>query len=437
MENVKGLVERASFADNLFRPNYRYNVFKIVPTLLEFLELKANEAVSLNKYSKFKKLFEQNGCFDVSKVILFLVDSIGFEQVKHSNLISKLLNNGMGFLLSSVFPTITSTVITSIYTGLPPEKHGILGHKIFVREIGNIVDMLGMSTVDFRERDALCKVGVDVKGFLWSKNVFDTVRGDFVHISLRDKDIAYSGLSRLITEDRKVAVGYGNLIDLFSLAKRALEKYKNEKIFMDVYVGLLDDLAHKYGPDSEEYILGLKFFEKLLERFVNGLDERLRKETVVLICSDHGQVALNKENMIKFSEEDIATVREWLRIKPGKSGRVIHFYPLEEYMDELRRWLEEKIGRNGVVLEFRKVANELFPETNNIALVEERIGNLLVVCGEGADSLVEKEKEETVLEIEFNGSHGSLLLNELVVPVVFTKLDSFKNNDVRLLREFL
>jgi len=425
-EVVKGLVGKSSFADNLFRPNYRYNVFKIVPTLLEFLNLEVVKVLSLNSYSKFKKLFEQSECFDVNKVVLFLVDSIGFEQIKNSGLISELFSDGKGFLLSSVFPTITSTVITSIYTGLPPEKHGILGHKIYVHEIGNVVDMLGMSTVDFRERDALCKVGVDVKGFLWSKSIFDTLEGDFVHISLRDKYIAYSGLSRLITEDRKVAVGYGNLIDLFSLARKGLEKYEDKKVFMDVYVGLLDDLAHKYGPNSEEYVLGLRFLEKLLEHFVDRLDRRTREETLIFICSDHGQVTLNEKNIIKFSEGDIALVREWLRIKPGKSGRVLHFYSLEEHIDKLKTWLEEKIGENGVVLEFRKVANELFPEINNLALVEERIGNLLVVYDEGAESFIEKEKEETVLELGFKGSHGSLLLNELVVPVIFTKLDSFK-----------
>jgi len=424
------LVEKSSFATNLFKPNYMYNVFKVMPTLLEFLGFEANNVSSLNRYSRFKKLFEQHECFNVSKVILFLVDSIGFEQIKHSSLISKLLDDGKGFLLSSVFPTITSTVITSIYTGLPPEKHGILGHKIYVREIGNVVDMLGMSTVDFRERDALCKVGVDVKVFLWSKNIFDMVKGDFVHISLRDKYIAYSGLSRLITEDRKVAVGYGNLIDLFSLARKALKEYRDKKVFMDVYIGLLDDLAHKYGPSSEEYVLGLQFLEKLIEHFVDKLDEKIQGETVIFICSDHGQVTLKNERVVKFSEDDIAMVKEWLKTRPGKSGRVLHFYVPEEHMDKLKNWLEEKIGENGVVLEFRKVANELFPEVDNLTPVEERVGNLLVTFDEGAESFVEREKEETVLEVEFKGSHGSLILNELVVPAVFTKLDSLKNGNI-------
>ncbi len=425
MEDVKSFVRKTSFSEYFFRPNYERNVFKIVPTLLEFLGLRYKNNSSLAESSKFKKLFEESGCFDVSKVILFIVDSLGFEQIKHSTLISRFLNEGKGFLLSSVFPTITSTVLTSLYTGLPPEKHGILGHKIHVREIGNIVDMLGMSTIDFREQDALCKVGVDVKGFLWSEGIFDLVEGDFVHISLRDKHIAYSGLSRMITEDRRVAVGYGNLIDLFSLARRGLKEKEEKKVFMDVYIGLLDDLSHKYGPNSEEYILGLHFLEKSLEHFVNKLDKRMKEETVILICSDHGQVELKEENIVKFSEEDIASVKQWLRIKPGKSGRVLHFYPIKEHMDDLKVWLEEKIGDKGVVLEFKDVAKELFPEISDFGKVKERIGDLLVVYGKGAESFVEREKEEKVLEIEFRGSHGSLLLNELVVPVVFTRLDTF------------
>ncbi|MBI2299430.1 MAG: alkaline phosphatase family protein, partial [Armatimonadetes bacterium] len=33
--------------------------------------------------------------------------------------------------LTSVFPSITSTAMTSIYQGLPPSRHGILGHQIW------------------------------------------------------------------------------------------------------------------------------------------------------------------------------------------------------------------------------------------------------------------------------------------------------------------
>ena len=425
MEDVRSFVRKTSFGDNFFKPNYERNVFKIVPTLFEFLGLKCENVSSLVENSKFKNIFEQNGCFDVSKVILFIVDSIGFEQVKHSTLISRFLSKEKGFLLSSVFPTATPTVLASIYTGLPPEKHGILGHKIFVREIGNVVNMLGMSTIDFRERGALCKVGVDVKGFLWSKSIFDLVEGDFVHISLRDKRIAYDGFPRLVTEDKRVAIEYGSLVDLFSLIKRALKEYRKKKVFIDVYIGLLDDLSHKYGPNSEEYILGLRLLEKSLECFVSRLDEKIREETVILICPDHGQVELKEENIVKFSEEDMVLVKQWLRIKPGKSGRVLHFYPNKEHIDVLKTWLEDKIDDKGVVLEFEDIAKELFPQIGDFDKVRERIGDLLIVYGEGADSLVEKEREEKVLEMTFRGSHGSLLLNELVVPVVFTRLDMF------------
>ena len=425
MEDVRSFVRKTSFGDNFFKPNYERNVFKIVPTLFEFLGLKCENVSSLVENSKFKNIFEQNGCFDVSKVILFIVDSIGFEQVKHSTLISRFLSKEKGFLLSSVFPTATPTVLASIYTGLPPEKHGILGHKIYVREIGNVVNMLGMSTIDFRERGALCKVGVDVKGFLWSKSIFDLVEGDFVHISLRDKRIAYDGFPRLVTEDKRVAIEYGSLVDLFSLIKRALKEYRKKKVFIDVYIGLLDDLSHKYGPNSEEYILGLRLLEKSLEYFVSRLDEKIREETVILICPDHGQVELKEENIVKFSEEDMVLVKQWLRIKPGKSGRVLHFYPNKEHIDVLKTWLEDKIDDKGVVLEFEDIAKELFPQIGDFDKVRERIGDLLIVYGEGADSLVEKEREEKVLEMTFRGSHGSLLLNELVVPVVFTRLDMF------------
>jgi len=88
----------------------------------------------------------------VDTVVLFVMDGFGYNRLlnhvnDHQGIFSEIIRKGKAKPLTSTFPATTSTALTSIYTGLQPSEHGILGYHMFSPEYGLIFDTLDMTPV--------------------------------------------------------------------------------------------------------------------------------------------------------------------------------------------------------------------------------------------------------------------------------------------------
>ncbi len=409
-------VKPARFWENLYVPNYQRNVFMVVPTAYSILEYDVKERRTLLDEGDIRRIMEESECTHARYVVALLLDSVGFKQISKSKLLSSAFDEGNLTLISSVFPTITPTVLASVHTGYPPEVHGFVGYKIYIPEIGNVVDTLRLCTTDAPEDEMLLKAGVNVRGLMWCNTIYEEFEFDLLNLRLAEGHIAKRGISKItVGEDR--SIGYGNVIDCFSIVKKILSVHKDKRILIEVYIGMLDELAHKYGTNSEEYSMGLRIIEDNLIRLAKGVEDKIGEETVVLIFSDHGQTDLRREEVVKFKREDLERVKEWITARFGKSGRVMHFYVKEEHVDEFERWVEEK-AKGMPVLRFEDVFDQIYPTGRNKEIVRRRVGDVI-----GLFEGIFDERGEQIIPMDFVSSHGSLSLNELVVPFAFFRLN--------------
>ncbi|MGQ4833813.1 MAG: alkaline phosphatase family protein [Candidatus Asgardarchaeia archaeon] len=429
-EIIENLLKPLKYDNELFVPNYELNVYKALTTAINSLEgVKVKNRDSLLSYSKIKKKLEHAEVIDSKYVITFLIDTIGFENVKYSNLLSKLVENDSGTFLSSIFPTITSAVLTSISTGLPPEVHGIVGHKIFIEEIGNVVDMLRMSTIDFGYPDGLPSAGVDVRRFLWGTSVYDNIETseDLVRVKIALNRISKHGLSWILVDDFSKVIGFDTLVDCMALIKKILEKYHDKKVLIEVYLAELDEIAHLYGPYSEEYAFQMKIIEEHLEWLISHLNDKALDHGSIFIFADHGQNNFEKEKRITFIQDEIEHLNTFLAYTPGASGRVIHFYIKEGMIEEAINFLKTKIGNKGLVIESKKIISSVYPKISNEEKVISRLGNVLVILKSGSSLKFPSEEKEGIIERDLVANHGSLTSDELIVPYVFSNLGRLKS----------
>jgi hypothetical protein len=331
--------------------------------------------------------------------------------------------------LSSLFPTITSTIVCSLHTGLPPEIHGLLGHKIYFPEIGNIINTLNSNVPRAREnqKDALVRSGVNPKALLWNYNPPSLYNSDkYKQINFLRDDIAMTGLSHFMLENDAI-IPYRNYIDGLEKVRSLLKR--DEKFYIHFYMGDLDDISHAYGPFSLEYQKTSSLIEYILSTFIKSLDHQTAQETLITISADHGQNTLNKENIIKFTQDDIKQIKKYLYAPMGKSGRLLHFYPFEDKTDDLKNFLEEKIGDGGIILTFEDDLHPLFSTDENYDKLFERLGNLIVLLKPHFS--IERDynynrNEDQLFEFRMIGHHGSLSEDELVVPFFIDKISEFK-----------
>jgi hypothetical protein len=434
MDAINMSLDLKSIPDTpFFIPDYRQNISMVVPTAFMCLDQDLGRP-SLLDLSQTKQIIEDNQCADADNVIVMLVDTLGFTKLQEIS--KRLLTyvNNHGFQISSTCPTITSTCLMSAHTGLKPCEHGIVGHKIYIKELDNIIDFLKMSPIDIETRDSLMKSGINFRRLSWSPSLYDLMdRKLIAHIGLVHHRILDTGLSNLLVDPKiRTDIGYANMIDLFSKAKKIIKnkskgKISQPKMLLNIYIGYLDELSHLYGPHSQEYSAGFRYFEIRFLEFIKALEkDGLSKKTTLFLFSDHGQVPI--DNILAFKRnEEIELLRKYTSFRPGRSGRTIHFYIKPEFLEEAERFLKNFIGNKGVVYRFSDVMEYLgCPASTNLNSnrLQKRFGDLVIFLKAGYHLDLPKptkgKKRDWVDELMSPsvklGSHGSLTLDELVVP---------------------
>src|SRR5438105_14515761 len=78
---------------------------------------------------------------DAPQVVLLTIDGLGWDQLKERAHLAPTLAAMEGGAITSVVPTTTATALTSLTTGLPPARHGIVGYRVRV-DGGEVLNVL-------------------------------------------------------------------------------------------------------------------------------------------------------------------------------------------------------------------------------------------------------------------------------------------------------
>ncbi|MHA1750931.1 MAG: alkaline phosphatase family protein [Candidatus Helarchaeota archaeon] len=429
LENLSTKYPNLKVEDGLYLPNFEKNIYKLRDTFENLLEIK-NTKDSLLKYNDIKSLINNHDCFQPKNIIHFTIDSLGINQLIEKNYFLNLYRKNNEIIeLSSLFPSITSTILTSIHLGIPPEGHGVLGHKIFFPELGSIVNTLTMSIPNAKDdsKDAIIKSGINPKALLWKYVPTSAYESEkYKQYNLLQFDIAMTGLSHLMLDARN-AISFRNYIDGFEKIKLLLKR--KEKLYIHFYIGDLDDISHAYGPFSSQFEEISVLIDFIFKNFIKSIDSSIAKETVMTITADHGQNTLHDDKRIIFNEEDINKYKKYSRAPMGKSGRVLHFYAKEDKIDELKELIEEKTKNSALILTKKDDFSPLFATENNKEKIFQRLGNIVVIFKPNYSA--EKHhtsKEDEAIKFIMHGSHGSLSLDELKIPLFIDKIENYQKS---------
>ncbi len=393
---------------DLYIPNTKYSIDQIMPTSLKAIDLECERKSLEGSYSS---ILYENGFFNVNHVVIIIIDSLGLNQIANSKF-GDLFNAVNGLELSSVFPTVTSAAVSSIMLGLPPSMHGILGHKIYVPELDNIIDLLKMSPLN--ETNSIFDK-IAPSDLIWNESI-SKLQEDLLLIDIAERSIAGHGLSNIF-QNLKHTFGYYGFSDGLAMTKYFLTNYNEQKSIITLYNGVLDHIAHGYGPFSPEFKDSMHVVLYLLKQFLNRLPEQILRNTSFVITADHGQTRLTKQIEIKAKEAE--KILPYLSRMPGRSGRVIHFYVPDENLEIVYDWLNKTYGEHALILSFNDCLKYNLLFCDECEKLRKRIGDILVILRDNVVSVFERESEEnTLFSRRILGSHGSLSLNELRVPFI-------------------
>lgn len=171
--------------------------------------------------------------------------------------------------LQTVYRALTNPAFASILTGTTPDVHGVLdnnlGRRIRVEGLPDLVGTILYGSMHVRH---FSKTHWQTK--VVSLPIHSIYRTDKVMFEWLKEDLLRENDTRLFIAD----------------------------------LSEVDFLGHAYGSESRQYLEALERADKRMEDFFGWLKEKsLLKDTIIIICSDHGIVRIDHSYLLFEAEK--------------------------------------------------------------------------------------------------------------------------------------
>lgn len=328
------------------------------------------------------------------QVVLLVLDGLGWEQLRARPALAPTLtaSEGIERPITSVAPTTTACALTSVTTGCPPCRHGLLGYRLAVRD--EILNVLRWTTGSGRAIDARRSVPArqfqPCPPFAAAPRPVPVVsKADFGGTGFTAAHLGNSPLH-----------GYKVLSSLPVEVARLL---KDGEPFIYAYYDGIDTVAHGTG-------LGDLYDAELraVDRLVADMVAELPAGAVLVVTADHGQIDVGPQVELLGREmmEAIDFISgegrfRWLHARPGSAS-------------DLAAMAKERYGETTWVMERdRMIEQGLFGGPVPDAFLN-RLGDVALIPHTPIAFIDPADTGENRLE----SRHGSLTAAEMLVPLV-------------------
>ena len=395
------------------------SLVNIAATLLKLFD------VSIPNRSALPDELVEDQTDGIRKVILFLVDALGYKQLvpileSHPTLIlNELIQRGRFAPLTSVFPSTTVAALTSLYTGMTPQEHGLLGYRLFLKDYATVANMIGFTPIYEPADSRLLHMGLDPHCFLPVKTIPErlTNAGVSSHILIKDvyKD---SPLSQMFFKGVTKVHGCVNSSDMFVTLRRLLKQKPWERECIFVYWDAIDSIAHLYGATSEELVAEVCNLSYSLEReLIQHVDSQISGTTLLILSADHGQITVPTSGLLHV--DGYPAIKDNLLLPPTGDYRTAYLYAKHGKLDLLRTYLRDKFSDQLVTLNSTEALSlGLWGDGPPDAEVPDRMGDLVAITRHNHAFYSPVANKPYVT----GGKHGSLTPDEMLIPFLCVRL---------------
>ncbi len=324
---------------------------------------------------------------DCSAVVLLVLDGLGWNQLQQRAHLAPTLMSMKQRRATTVAPSTTATALTSLVTGTPPGRHGVVGYRI--RVDGEVLNTLRWSTPSGDARKRILPDRFQPEPAFLGQRPVVVQNAEFLH----------SGFTMAHLSN----VRHRGWQTMSAIAVQVRQAIAAGEPFVYAYYDGIDKTAHLRGF-SEFYDAELVACDKM----VADLMMALPRGTAVVVTADHGLVDC-LGNATAFASEVLAHVRSqsgearfrWLHAEPGRRRDLL---AAADSAHSDRAWIhtsEELIDEGW-----------FGPEVTDAA--RSRLGDVAVVAKECWYFTDPTDSPR----IELIGRHGSLTADEMLVPVL-------------------
>lgn len=351
------------------------------------------------------------------QVVMVLVDALALHRFrrwrmrKPKMVWNRLIAGGLLAPLTSVVPSTTSTALPSIWSGLSPAQHGLVGYELWLKEYGVVANMILHGPMSIKgSAGSLEDAGLEPEKMLPGPTLGAQLSSHGIDThAFQHYTIVHSGLSRLFLQGVKIH-SFGTAAELWINVRTLLETRSENRRFVSVYWSAIDTYSHTYGPDAEIPEAEFAHFSAAFEAyFLDRLTAEARKDTLLLLVADHGQIATPKNP--RYDLKTHPNLARHLTIAPTGENRLPYFYVRPGQLEAVRESLEGQFTGQFLPLDPASAVEQgLFGPGEPHPHLRDRVGDLLALARGQAYLWWGREESPIV------GRHGGLAEEEMLVP---------------------
>ena len=362
---------------------------------------------------------------EAKRVILILVDGLALHWLQKwleaGSLPGwqSLIERGVLAPLTSIVPSTTSAALTSLWSGAPPAVHGIAGYEMWLKEYGIVANMIEQRPISYQGKAGhLRMAGFDAGSFLsvgtLGRHLQD--HGISSH-AFQHHSIIHSGLSQMFM-DGVESHGFQTAAELWVKARKLLEERLDERMYLWVYWGALDSLSHYQGPDDESILAEFIHFSQAFEQFfLQRLDEKAKKDTVLLFSADHGHIRTDPHHH-RYQAANHPDLMQRLHILPTGENRLTYLHVQPGQVEAVREYIQQTWPDDAVVEDSEFALEQgLFGTGKPHQEMSSRLGDLVVAWRGEAYLWWAPNKRNHLI-----GRHGGMSPEEMLVPLLGIRL---------------
>lgn len=364
------------------------------------------------------------------RVVTLFVDAFGwrfFERFQDHPLLRRFARNGSITKLTSQFPSTTCAHVTTLYTGLPVNRHGVYEWFYYEPRVDAVVAPLLFAYAGDEERESLARAGVNAADIL--------PRGHVSAILARQGAQSYifqpwaffeSTFSKQMGAGARM-LPYMTISEGLATITQTLNR-ATHPIWLVGYFDSFDTVCHIHGPDQPQSDAELDTILTVIQRWLERDMSAGFDHTLVMLIADHGQIDINPATTLYIDQAPgFAKLRPLLRttrreglLAPAGACRDYFVYAREEHLEEAQYRLAAIVGDRGEVCRVAELIEQgYFGSGAPSKVFQARLGNLVVLPYPGQSVFWLGDGR---FQQKFCGHHGGLTPQEMEIPLLLLPL---------------
>ena len=282
---------------------------------------------------------------DIDRVIVYISDGFGYRW--YQKLLAETdgfadimhdLSDGRGAVpITSIAPSTTAVALPTLWTGIAPQTHGMLGSLLWLKELSLLGKMLQFAPAagrGFIKSGAFADWGLPPETFVTQPRLAEILAEVGVETYLyHHKNLIGTGLSRIMHMGVQHHIAHHGFSDMWLGLEELLVETHGQKAYISIYNPAVDTLSHAYGAH------GKHLENELVDQFSN-LHRVLSNpaiqdgRTVVLMLADHGHHAITDKLSIHLDER-MKPIWDVLRSGRGGEARFAYLYLQANAVDQV------------------------------------------------------------------------------------------------------